>query len=74
MARQVSELPVHGREKYPWAKWTNGKRWKATKGVDFSCSAVVFRRTVATRASRKGFKVETRVQGETVTFQFSAKV
>lgn len=71
MAKQLQALPPHGRQKYPWDKWQNGKPWKATRGRDYRCPTSSFQRVLATRARRDGLHVTTRVDGNSVVFQFS---
>ena len=72
MARMIKHFPPR-RQKYPWNKWTNGKKWQAKHGSDFLCDPESFRRYVVLVAYRYGLKVTTRVSGDTVTFQFSTR-
>lgn len=67
------ELPAHGNTKYPWVRWTNGKTHKAVRLIDFDVSADSFRSLLRVRAMNYNLKVTTRVRGDAVWFQFSAK-
>lgn len=69
MARTVKELPPR-KTRYPWQEWTNGKVWAASQGKDFDCDTVSFQAAVRTHAYRHKLKATTRIQGDTVVFQF----
>jgi len=63
---------------YPWDRWTDGRVWKATEGVDFQTARNVFRSTLANRAVRTGYTVKIdSVDGpkgsRSVVFQFTPK-
>lgn len=69
MAHQTTHLPGRS-SRYPWSKWMNGKAWTAKQGTDFDMTASAFRCYVGLVARRKGVKVETRLHGSSVSFQF----
>jgi hypothetical protein len=83
MARILDSFPAHqpgGRvRKYDWPTWTaldengQGRVIQITRGEDFTLTPDSMRMTVASRASARGLRVRTSVQGDTVTFQFYAK-
>lgn len=72
MARTLVRLKQR-RGIYPWAKWTNGRTWRAERGKDFNCLAENFRSVLHQLARRRGLVVETSsgVDGEFVDFRFS---
>lgn len=69
----AERMPVHGNSKYPWHLWANGKTHKVVRGMDFETSTETFRRTLGSHACAHNLKVTTRVRGDAVWFQFSAK-
>lgn len=68
----IQNIP-HGLTVYPWKRWENQKTHRARAGKHFTCKPEAFRRALFTHARRNELKVVTRVNGNTVTFQFSAK-
>ena len=58
------------RQRYDWARWTNGKFWRAHRGRDFKCSSDGFVASLYARARRDGLKVEVANHGESVEFRF----
>ncbi len=75
MAHTIKSLPPKSKpkKKYDWAKWTNGRVWSLKKGVDFTCEAWNFRGYLNCVAHRRGLAITSRVVGDVVKFQFSAK-
>lgn len=73
MARKISKEPLHGLSKYPWTEWEDGAWREATKGKDFKCLTSSFRTTLHIRAVKVGMDVVTRVNKNTVSFQFRKK-
>jgi hypothetical protein len=71
MAHRIEQL-VHGRARYPWARWTNGDSWRAKQGKDFPCSLEGFKSALHAHARRKGFSVRTSLNPSdgVVDFQF----
>lgn len=57
--------------RYPWPEWSDGKKWRATRGVDFTCSVNGFRSSLYRYANRHMLDVEVRLEGESVEFQFN---
>lgn len=63
--------PPHGRQKYPWHVWENGRAHRARRGFDFTCKPQAFANGLFVRAGRSSKTVETRVMGDVVWFRFS---
>jgi hypothetical protein len=79
MAAVVKEFPKRnpgGRPaRYPWAKWTDGRIYKAKQGEDFECELVNFVQGLRMHAARnfenqKRVRTSIDVDEKTVTFQF----
>ena len=73
MAGNTAELPPHGKQKYPWPKWTDGRVHRAVRGKQFAIDPESFRAQLHTKARSIEKRVETRVAGDRVTFQFFEK-
>lgn len=57
--------------KYPWAKWGNGKAWRAEQGKDFTSSVSGFRQTLYSHARKNGWVVRSHVpQQGVIEFRF----
>lgn len=68
MAEQVAwgQGPKQG---YEWDKWFDGHWWKLTKGVDFERPMERMRIGAFNQARKMGFKLTTRVDGDTLWIQ-----
>jgi hypothetical protein len=69
VAEVVDELPgTRGRlgrpSTYPWDEWLDGRVWKLTRGEDFPSKPRYFGNMAQVSGSRRGVKVETRVDGD----------
>lgn len=64
---------AHGNQEYPWDSWTDGKPHLVRRGRHFHIDPESFRRVLGTRARRLRTKVQTRVKGEKVWFQFGGE-
>lgn len=75
MARTVKQIPEvkRKRDRYPWARWSNGKTWRVTPQKEYGVESQAFRRYVVIYANRKSLSVSTRVSGDVVFFQFRKK-
>lgn len=73
MSRTVKSLPKTKRTnaRYPWSDWTNGQAWAVEPKEEFGVAPENFRCYLVLYARRKDLKIETRVDGKTVLFQFS---
>ena len=57
---------------YPWARWANGRAWRARFDVDFTCTVSGFRNSLYAYAKRAGLKVTcSEKPGNIVEFKFS---
>lgn len=67
MAKQVEGFAPQYR-KYDWDLWFNGEVWQLTRGEDFQCAAHNMRVMAQNRARRRGLKIHTSIQDETILF------
>lgn len=51
-----------GKPKYPWGKWTNGKTYRVTQGVHFTCKPDSFTVYLYHRATKMGVQVKTSIE------------
>lgn len=58
------------RFKYDWKRWTDGRTYRAVKGVDFSCDPTGFGSTLYSKAHLLGIRVKVSVLDDAVEFQF----
>ena len=71
MAERLESYEFSRRGRYPWGEWMDGSIWRCKRGEDFSATAKSFQGMVRLKAARNGKKVITRVEGDSVVFQFS---
>lgn len=55
--------------KYRWDEFLDGRVRRFDKGVDFECAADGFRRSLYSAARARGIKVQTTIDGDSLTFQ-----
>jgi hypothetical protein len=75
MAEAVEDTsPPRRRTFYPWHDWTDGRKWRAKQGVDFSVSILSFQNALHQRARAKQLVVSTgSPEPGIVEFQFFTK-
>lgn len=73
MARKVQELPSRSRsENYPYDEWFDGDIWEISQDEDFPKANVnSMRANLQGAAKRRGLKLTTRLDGESIVFQAS---
>lgn len=68
------KMPAHGNNKYPWAKWEDGKVHRVHCGRGRKCQVKLtpqsFRNSLNVRAARRQVRVTTSISNNVVTFQF----
>lgn len=71
MATKVKQMPrpASGRRRYPWDEWLNGEAWKLRRGVDFESEIYNFRNLAHLTARRRGLRVQTVIDGDTIYVQ-----
>ena len=67
MATIKGNCPPHGRQRYPWSKWLNGK-WHRVRGNDWGVEIETLRRQISDKARVGGMRAITRVRGDVVQF------
>lgn len=56
---------------YPFEHWSDGQIWTVTKGIDFETAPGRFAHSAYSWGRTRGYKVATRVNGNTVDIQFT---
>lgn len=72
--QQLPPRRTGGPRKYPWESWADGSVWRVVKDRDFTCDVPSFRTNLKAHARRHGLKVESRRDGDALTFRFSPRV
>ena len=67
------EFTNQSRDKYPWDKWADGQIWQITKGQDFEVDIQAMRSMLHNRSRYHGMLLRTKIDGDTLTFQFVEK-
>jgi hypothetical protein len=62
-----------GRPGYDWDSWLDGGIWRLTKEIDFWVRPDSFRNQAASAAIKRGGRVRTRIEKDTVVLQFYRK-
>ena len=57
------------RPKYPWEQWLDGETWRVTRDADFDCKVASMRKAVFLAAQRRGLKVQTQIEGDSLVFR-----
>lgn len=56
---------------FPWDKWTDGRVWRVTKGVDFTSSVCRMRQRIYAAGQKYGKRCHTKVEdNKSILFQF----
>lgn len=78
MARELKNYNWGKKEKkekvvYDWEAWTNGSTWKLVESKDYEVKTSTFRILLYKKAKELNMRVRTKIQDDSVIFQFYFK-